>query len=98
MRQGLSAQAGAAGAKDNDIGCPVRELTRSVPDRLQIAVRLRQAQQRQTTVRMAGAKPIKRAFCPCQSGFQRIRTNPMRPDMLLASVLDRLNDAHAGIC
>ena len=79
LRQGLPAEAGAAGAEDNDVGCPVRELARGIPDRLQIAVRFRQAQQRQTAVGMAGAQPIKRAFCPRQSGFQRISTDPCGP-------------------
>jgi hypothetical protein len=96
--QRLPAKAGAARAEDNDIGRPVRKLTRRIPDCFQIAVSVWQAQQRQTAVCVAGTEPIEGIFGPLQSGFQRTRTDAVRPDVFFARVVDRLDNAHAGIC
>jgi hypothetical protein len=79
LRQRLPAKAGAARAEDNDIGRPVRKLTRRIPDCFQIAVSVWQAQQRQTTVCMAGTKPIKGTFGPLQSGFNVPALTPCGP-------------------
>ena len=54
LRQSLAAEAGAAGAENDDIGCPVRQLACGIADRLQIGVRFRQAQQRQSAIGMPG--------------------------------------------
>ena len=95
LRQGLPAEAGAAGAKYDDIARAIGQLTCRVPDHLQIATGFRQPQQRQTVVGVTGAQPFQRAFRARQRGLQRIRFDAVQADVFLARTVDGLKDAHA---
>src|SRR5262245_25499871 len=97
LRQGLTAEAGPASAKNNDVCCPVRQLTRGISDHLEVRVGFRQTQQRQSAVSIPGPKPDQGTLRPCQSGLQDVDANAVRPDLLFAGALDRLDDVHAGI-
>ena len=94
LRQGLPAQAGAAGAEDNDIGRAVRELTGRVSNCLKIVVGLGQAEQRQAVVRMADTEPIKCRVRTRQNGLKRIGTNAVLPYVFFARIVDGLDEAH----
>src|SRR5215475_12235928 len=97
LRQGLAAKAGPASAQNNDVSRAVRRLTRGISDHLEVHVGFRQAQQRQSAVGMHGPNPDHGTLRPRQSGLQGVGANAVRPDLLFAGALDRLDDVHAGI-
>ena len=46
---------------------------------------------------MPGPNLVKRAFRPRQSGLQRVCGDAVRPNLLFARTVDRLDDVHVGI-
>ena len=94
LGQRLAAQAGAAGAENDDVGCVLRQPLGGVADRLQIVMGLRQLEQRQAAVGMARAQGFQRAVGTRERCVQRFVGNALRPDVLFERAVDGLCDRH----
>ncbi len=94
LRQRLPAQAGAAGAEQNDVGGIFGQAARSIADRHQIVMGFRQPQQRQRAVGVARAQNFERPFGAAERIVQGLFGDAVRPDALLARAVDGLDDCH----
>src|SRR5262249_2465230 len=96
--QSLSAEAGAAGTKDHDVGRSVRDFACGTADRIKVAVGFRQEKQWQGAVGMTGAQPVERVLSAAQGSFQYSRADALHSDTFFATAIDRLDKTHTGIC
>ena len=92
LRQRLPAEAGAAGAEEDDVGGVFGEPAAGVADRRQIVMGFRQPQQRQAAVGMARAQGIERGLGAVERGVERLVGNAVRPDVLFQRAVDGLDE------
>jgi hypothetical protein len=97
LRHGLAADARPAGAEKDDVFGTVDQPLRGVPDGGEIIGFLGQPQQRQRTVRMARPDPGQRIYAARQGVGKGRRGHTVAADMLLAGIIDRLQDGHGGL-
>src|SRR5262249_59778339 len=96
--ESLSAEAGAAGTKDHDVGRSVRDFACGTADRIKVAVGFRQEKQWQGAVGMTGAQPVERVLSATQGSFQCSRADALHSDTFFATAIDRLDKTHTGLC
>jgi hypothetical protein len=94
LRQRLAAQAGAACAEENDVGCIEHELAARLTRLHQALMAFRQAQQRQCTICVPPPQPVERGFSPIQRGLVCLGGNTVRADVLFEGAINRLLDGH----
>ena len=97
LRQRLATERGAAGTEDDDVACAFGQFAGGLANAGEIVGALRQAQQRQAVVGMAGAQAFERAFRPRQHGVERALAGAMGADIFFEGAIDGLLDGH-GLC
>ncbi len=94
LRKRLAAEAGTAGAEENDVGGTVGQPAAGLADRHQVVMGARQPQQRQAAVGMARAQGFERGAGAVERIVQGLVGNAVRPDALLARAVDGLDNGH----
>ena len=96
LHQRLAAQAGTAGAEEDDVGGVFGQPAAGLPDRHQIVMGFRQPQQRQAAIGVARAQAFERGVGAIERGVQGLVGNAVRPDAFFERAVDGLDQGHGG--
>ena len=94
LRQGLPAEARAAGAEEDDVGRLAREPRRRGADGAEIVARARHVQERQPAARVVLAQARQRVLDEPQAGLDRHLGKAAGADGAGQRLIDRLLDSH----
>jgi hypothetical protein len=96
LRQGLPAEARAAGAEKHHVGGALGEALAGGADPGEVVAFLRETQQRQLAVGVAAFQPVERAGRARERVVVCLCVEAVRTDALRAGAVDRLNERHGG--